>query len=275
MPSPHVYYTHRIASVPGRGTVPPADRWLRLARLSLLSACVVVVACGGAASHQIVGPRGEAGAEEFLLTFTPLQDPVAVSVLLRADGESEVVRYSPAQLTVLEVRRGRVPEETLARLRARAGAADFKSVLSRGGSGGGGVEEGDLFRLTRASGETAASGLVHKAPQALQDFIRDLLSLEGRLGKASPAEAYLRGERVEPRRLDTLRRAGKVRLISLDDFPADLRPLLMRAAEQPLRFQPLSRSEYDRLLTFASYGAELFATTGDAGHQLTLYRPRL
>ncbi|HEX8352300.1 MAG TPA: hypothetical protein VF611_05370 [Pyrinomonadaceae bacterium] len=244
-------------------------------RLSLASVCaVVVVACGSIASRQRVERKGEAGADEVLLTVTPFKDTAAVAVLLRADGESEVVRYSPAQLLVLEVRRGRAPEEALARLRARAGASDFRSALSRGEFGGGGFEDGDLFQLTLGPQGPAASGLLHKTPPVVQEFIKDLLSLEGRLGKARPAEAYLRGERIERRRLDALRRAGKVRLIPLDDFPADLRPALTKAAEQPLRFQPLSRAQYDRLLTFSSHGPELFATAGDAGHQLTLYQAR-
>ncbi|MET0649709.1 MAG: hypothetical protein ABW208_24105 [Pyrinomonadaceae bacterium] len=212
--------------------------------------------------------------DEFLLTVTPLQDPVAVAVSLRADGESEVVRYSPTQLTVLEVRRGRTPRETLERLRATAGAPDFQSALTGGDFGGGGLEEGDLFQLTLGPRGPAARGLLHKAPRAVREFIKELLSLEGQLGKAPTAEAYLRGEPIGRQRLDTLRRAGKVRLIPLDDFPADLQAALTTAVKQPLRFQPLSRSQYDRLLTFTSHGPELFATSGDEGHQLSLYQAR-
>jgi len=242
--------------------------------LSLVVVCAVVGACGSIASRQRVERRGEADADEFLLTVTPFEDSVAMTVLLRVNGESEVVRYSPAQLTVLNVRRGRPPEGLLARLRAKADAPSFQAALSRGDFGSTGFEQGDLFQLTLEPKGLAATGLLHKAPQVVQGFIKDLLSLEGQLDKTPPAEAYLRSERIDRQRLDALRRGGKIRFIPLDDFPADLRPALTKAVEQPLRFHPLSRAQYDRLLTQPSHGHELFTIVGDAGHQLTLYRAR-
>lgn len=275
MSLPHRNYTKRITAVAqAHGVASARNHWRRFVCLSLVMVCAVIGACGSIASRQRGERRGETDTDEFLLTVTPFENPVAVTALLRVKDESEVVRYSPAQLTVLDVRRGRLPEELLARLRAKADAPSFQSALSRGDFGSTGFEEGDLFQLTLQPEGLATTGLLHKAPQVIQEFIKDLLSLEGQLGKAQPAEAYLRSERIDRQRLDALRRGGKIRFIPLDDFPADFRPALTKAIEHPLRFHPLTRSQYDRLLTLSSHGPELFTIVGDAGHQLTLYHAR-
>ena len=242
----------------------------RLRWPGLLVICLALGACAGMASHQRGGGEGKAG--QILLSVTPFEEPSAASVSLREQGEAEFVRYVPAQLSVSEVRRGRLPGAETARLQARGAA--LRSALAGGGFAGTGFEEGDLFQLSLGPGGPAASGLVHKAPRELQDFFRDLLSLEGRLDKARPAEAYVRAETIDPGRLDALRRRGAVRLLPLGDFPADLRPALAQAAGSPLRFFPLSRAQYERLLAFCSHGRELFVLDRDAGHQLALYTSR-
>lgn len=246
---------------------------MKKCRASLfLSLIFMTGACVGNASNQ-QRPRGRQ-TDPIILDVTPFGDPVAVSVVLRGDAESEVVRYSPPQLTISAVRRGVLPEGAFARLRAAADAPAFRAALSQEGNGGTRVEEGDLFRLAVESGGRPAAGLVSKAAPAVQGFIKEVLALEEHLTRVPPAEAYLRSERIEPGRLEAIRRRGLVRLAPLGELPPDLRPAVAQAAEQPLRFHPLSRAQYDRLLTQCSVGHELFLVVGDAGHQLTLFSAR-
>jgi hypothetical protein len=235
--------------------------------------CVVAIAC-----HYGSSKTREAGAEEkpvsgreLQLNFTPMESPTSQIVVIGEEGEARAVFYDRYQMTVAAVRRGVLSRADTQRLLDGAGGRGFRAFFRQRDYGGGGVEEGDLFRLAlRPSGESAG-GLVHKAPDAVRSLVRELLSLSGRLDASPLADAYLRSSPVAAERFDAIRKDGRIQFHEADELPDGVRAVVREAMSRPDDLHPLGRAQYDQLLKFVSHGRDLFVQQKGSGHQLSLF----
>ena len=218
---------------------------------------------------------------EIILNFQPFlhaEESIpggAMFVVLRGDGKTRVVHYSPNRLVVLAVYQGILSEADVRPFWTKTGESGFREALQVESFAGTGFEEGDPFYLSLKGPDLVEGkifGLLQNAPEVVRALVKDLLVLWKRLDKISLADAYVRGEPIRKERFDRLRQRGQVRFASLHEFPSNIQPRLAEAIDHPYDFIPLQQAQYDQLLTWRSDGHELFVINDNTSYQLSLFR---
>src|SRR5262249_18472291 len=94
---------------------------------------------------------------EIRLDFRPFTASSSTFVLLRGNGQTQVVNYHTYRLVVTSVTQGSLPESQVASLLMKTREPAFSEAMQRGKFGGTGLSQGDQFYL-ELSGEGRADG---------------------------------------------------------------------------------------------------------------------
>ena len=262
-----------------------ADRSLHELWVAPMAAAVLLACqprCDSRVSVDAGGPaadRAESPWTALRLDYRPRHAATATLVCVERGGDVRTFRFSPNLLEVVLLKRGTVPLAAADGLFARVDAAGFRAAPAHQSFAGSGLEEGDPFHFVidgDVDGETArsCSGLEHKAPDPIRGLIGELLALEGRLEETPLAEAYLWSEAIPTERLQRLREAGRVSFTTLQELPAELRPVVQPSLHRRRDFRPIGREQHDSLLEWCSPGREIFVAQEERAHQLTLFGSR-
>lgn len=194
-----------------------------------------------------------AAADDIVFTFHPRwrEEPADDQRLtLRRDGSAACIFYDADSSTVTGVYKGRLRRADAARLIARVKGA-FEEVDNLGPRDGEGrITEGDLFYLSLWLEGGALKEMGRKvgdAPEGVRDLVDDLSVLWKRLKKSTPADAYLWSRPIKEDRLSQLRRMEGVRIATLDEYPANVRRVILAALKSPGVLHTLTRAQFDEL----------------------------
>lgn len=138
------------------------------------------------------------------------------------------------------------------------------------------TEPVDLYSLYLGSPPTlVAAGPVAEAPATVRPLLGLLETLAaGQGGREVSAEAYLRSERVRPRRLRRIQHRGQVRLLERKDIPARLGPAIEWSVAHPHQLVGVEGAIAAGLLPLTSHGHDLFVVEGQAAHQIGVFSAR-
>lgn len=217
--------------------------------------------------------------ERLLLDLRPFTDPVAKLIALDSGRRLTVIHYLPSRLLVTASYARTLSDEEAMRISSRLQERALQDALRSKRFAGKALAAGDQFHLLfaeegRVKGE--AWGFVDDAPLALRSFINDLLEQlkqQERFVQAELADAYIRSAGITQERRSELEKSGRFRFVAVEDFPAEVQPIMIQAIHESLNFHPLKKDQYELLLKYRSHGNELFVTTagGQSLFQLSLY----
>lgn len=245
----------------------------RFAAVVLAGLLILAAGCSTAAPPPPLQDDLAAGTNSLRLDYRPMREPEAVYLTLQPDGAAEYLRYSPQTLRIVSRRTGSLPARSIAPYFTRAEAHPVRQALTRGNYTGNGLLQGDQFYLgIRTPGaQGQVFGFVQETPVEVQTLVRDLLKLEGSLRPAAPAPAYVRIETVAAARLDSVRKAGKLKLAPFSELPAPLRTSLEGKLDLANHLAPTSKAAHSALLKLAAGSHELIVLQGAKGYQLTAF----
>lgn len=238
---------------------------------------IIISAITVLTSFQQSSKSSDAGAPreaEIRFEHLPFTQALSVYVILKNNGQIQAVEYHRYQLVVLSVRNGKVTEAETTRLFKKTETADFRDAVRRKSFAGNSMAQGDQFHLwiqTDNNPIDEIAGFVHQTPDSIKEILESLTALTRQFPQSAPDEAYVRSHPIEKTRLDSLKQAGKLRFIPLNNIPPHLQLFVSTAINHPADFQPVNRTQYFELLALASHGHDFFVTDGSSGHQLTLF----
>jgi hypothetical protein len=215
---------------------------------------------------------GEAAGMVIRLDFHPFTNSTSVFVSLRSDGSASALHYDRSQLTVTAAFKGNVPKEGISGILNRYRDPAFQEALRISNFSGNGLAQGDQFYLLFASMGQAQEvfGFVLDTNPVTQLQIKEVLGLETQLSKVPVGDAYLVSNAIEKTRFDKLRKEGKLRFLSPDEFPADLQSKVLMAIGNSHEFYALNKREYEEFLRRSANASEFYVTANGTAHQLTL-----
>lgn len=250
--------------------------WSLSATLVLLGTGLFLVTILLFAGSLVPATRGsEIQTWEIRLDFTPMHDPTSTVVLLRGDGEARALRYARYRLVVVAAYEGSLPTIEAEQLLATTRKPLFGQALKRESFMGKGLTQGDQFHLWLNRDGSAAGqvyGFVSEAPLIVRKLAEDLEKLPERFDKIALADAYVKSVPIAEKRLQRLRDTGKTQFAPLNEFSADIQPVLERAIDNAGDFIALSQAHYDRLFAQNSRGHEFYVLRDGTGYQLTLFK---
>lgn len=246
--------------------------------------CLAAVACqldaapdGGGQPHRRNEPlKKPTGIRLDLypgLESDPDSTPTFVSV--RADGQTQWVRFDRYSLTVLALHEGVLAEAHLAPILEKMRDPSLrKSVQDVDESKSDIVYEGDFFVLSIESDGGAVvqcAATVEYAPEPVRRVVGRLLRLSRHLPQRRLAAAYVRSRTIPDDRFAKLQEAGKLKFIKISDLPGSLQSGLAKGIARPGAFHALPRAHYDQLLPSCSHGHNLYIVADDSAYELTLF----
>jgi hypothetical protein len=214
---------------------------------------------------------------EIRLDFTPMADPVSVFVVLSHDRRVKILNYAPYRLVVTNAYEGTLPESDMQRFLIKTRDPDFREALRRRDFTGTGLSSGDQFYLSLKVDQNITQecfGFVEDAPSIVGALVHDLLATRKQLTEAALADAYVRSEPIAKERFEALRRDGKLKFLTVREFPSNVQTILTVAINHPRDFHPLDRTQYEQLLGRSSSEQQFYVTGDGSGHQLSLFKAR-
>lgn len=217
--------------------------------------------------------------ERLLLDLRPFTSPLAKLIALNSDRRLTVIHYLPSRLLVTATYERTLSDEEAVRISSRLQERELQDALRSKRFAGKALAAGDQFHLLLAENghvKGEAWGFVDDAPWALRSFINDVLEQikqQERFVQVELADAYLRSAGIAQERGNELEKSDRFRFVAIEDFPAEVQPIMIHAIHAPLNFHPLKKDQYELLLKYRSHGNELFVTTagGQSLFQLSLY----
>lgn len=192
-------------------------------------------------------------AGDVVFTFHPRwRDEPAddLSLTLRPDGSALCVFYDADSSTITGAYKGRLSAADAARFISRVEGAFEEMGRAGPRDDGGRVTEGDLFYLSIRLRDGTVKQMGRKvgdAPEGVRGLVDDLSVLWKRFKKSAPADAYLWSRPVATERLQELRQRGGVRIANLDEYPANVRQIILAALNRPFALHALTRAQFEGL----------------------------
>ena len=211
------------------------------------------------------------------LDYRPFQNLISKYITLRDDGKLRAIYYRPYERTVVHGSEMDLTESEVGILSIAASNPVFKEAMQYKNFAGDGITRGNQFFLfletpIGTSGE--CYGFIDNAPSEIQSFVELLLTKIRNLPKFSIAAAYARSERISNKRFEKLKKRGKVRFRTIDDFPSEIQNILKIAINYPRDFTPMSQENFKQILDIVSNSHDLFLISSDSGHQLTFFKTK-
>jgi hypothetical protein len=110
---------------------------------------------------------------------------------------------------------------------------------------------------------------VGDAPETVRGIVDDLSMLWKRLKKSAPADAYVWSRPIAKDRLSELQQMSGVRIATLDEYPANVRQVVLTALNNPGALHALTRAQFEELSRFTA-----LVTRDGSGYELNLLRFR-
>lgn len=219
--------------------------------------------------------RPAAAAGDIVFTFHPRwRDEPAddLSLTLRRGGDALCVFYDADSSTLTREYKGRLSAASAARFISRVEGAFEEMGRAGPRDDGGRVTEGDLFYLSIRLRDGTVKQMGRKvgdAPEGVRGLVDDLSVLWKRLKKSAPADAYLWSRPVATERLQELRQRGGVRIANLDEYPANVRQIILAALNRPFALHALTRTQFEGLSRLTA-----LITHDGSGYELYLLKSR-
>ncbi len=256
---------------PGAGQL---GRALWLAIVSLVAG-----SCDSGASNTAASPPASPPILEARTTIRlnfHLESEVTTTFVSVGDDRSlQSVRYNQYRRVIDSLREGTVPEREAAPLLETAGDPRFRRLLREADQTHSDVSyEGDFFTLSVESAGSAAAHCVatlEYVPAAVRSFVQKILDLSLRVPVQPLAPAYVRVGAFSDEQRRSLEKAGRTRVVALDDVPQGSRARVARIISRPGRFHSLTRSRYEELLPLSSQGTTAFVRSDGAVYALALF----
>ncbi len=250
---------------PGAGQL---GRALWLAIVSLVAG-----SCDSGASNTAVSPP--ASPPTIRLDFHLESEATSTFVSVGDDRSLQSVRYNQYRRVIDSLREGTVPEREAAPLLERAGDPRFRRLLREADQTHSDVSyEGDFFTLSVESAGSAAAHCVatlEYVPAAVRSFVQKILDLSLRVPVQPLAPAYVRVDALSDEQRRSLEKAGRTRVVALDDVPQGSRARVARIISRPGRFHSLTRSRYEELLPLSSQDTTAVVRSDGAVYVLALF----
>ena len=202
-----------------------------------------------------------------------------VFVRMAADGNTQVLRYGPYNPSIIAVYEDKLPKADVTRLIAASQSAiptasklnaPFKTSC-----------DADNFQLAITSrneieepGDSSYPFCLPVMPKEIRELVEEMRSLWKRLPESRLAYAYVRSFVFEKDFLKSPYRNIK-QFVSIEKFPPKLRATVRNASKRSPRFYPVSRTQYEQLLSFASDPGRFYVIDGSRGFSLLLRLSRI
>lgn len=249
---------------------------MRIQSFVIAATLIFCLSCARQFGAQSITNDGLMGSTPSInLEMTPMTSPLSTQIVVSEDGTAKAWRYSRYQLVVSSLWAGRLPTDLQTRLAQRIYEIGVADACKGENVGSGRLTRGDQFQLLVAlAGRTKRRcfGFIDNAPMSVRQLLGDLEGLPERLPRATVADAYVRSEVLPPERLESIRRAGQMRFVSLATVARELQPILDDSIRRPLEFVSLSHQQYEALRSLIAPAHDFVLTAGESGYQLTLFQ---
>lgn len=203
-------------------------------------------------SGQREGRPSKTELQEIRLGFHPRFDtqfPIDLFMTLRGDGEVQALRYVSDRAQIIAAYKGTLSRADVRRLvlRVREAFGEYRNAPPRDENI---ITEGNLFYLSikLKNGQfDQLGGKVADVPESVGKVVEDLSVFWKQLKETTPAPGYLRGFAIDKDRLQSLKRAGALRFVTLNEFPPETHRVIIDAINNSPAFKAINRSQLEKL----------------------------